>query len=286
MTQIIKSDRPYEIAQQADKAKRIKDETDQKIRTSLLKVFFLVGLNKKHHPEKEERMLLLSYLKTNFGNYSLVDLEGAFILGIKGKLQEKDQKGAWQPIDMKHYQDFSIPYLERVMQAYTAYMKTLRDLNNRSITSDQRQLNEAPNKMSHDEIIENHVSAYKRFMNKRPYLDLGGRLFKRLYEAGMLYKMDEQGEPQTDNKGNYKFIDMQDLSQQMKSYKGKKGNDGGLQEFMQKLSAKKAPEDTDSEALADAKLHFLTQHFRLMRKWKYSVEDYRALLKQKVKEDK
>jgi len=95
---------------------RIRDATDTQISKTLINVYFLIGLRPNHYPTKEEDKFILSYLRTKYGHRQLEELTMAFDLAINKFLDVED---------VRVFDQFSIEYLVRIMQAYGRYASRL-----------------------------------------------------------------------------------------------------------------------------------------------------------------
>lgn len=75
----------------------------------------MIGLRPQHFPSPEEDLFIFNYLRVNFGHKTLDELYLAFDLAIKGELDT----------DVKVYDQFSIEYLVRIMNAFRIYSNHL-----------------------------------------------------------------------------------------------------------------------------------------------------------------
>ena len=101
-------------------SKLIKDASDYEISKELLKIYFIIGLRPQHFPTKEQDSFIFKYLKAKFGHKTLEELYLAFDLAINQKLDLEDYKV---------FDQFSIEYLVRIMNAYRRWLiKTKIDL--------------------------------------------------------------------------------------------------------------------------------------------------------------
>ena len=71
----------------------------------------MIGLRPQHFPSPEEDLFIFNYLRVNFGHKTLDELYLAFDLAIKRELD----------VDVKVYDQFSIEYLVRIMNAFRIY---------------------------------------------------------------------------------------------------------------------------------------------------------------------
>ena len=72
----------------------------------------MIGLRPQHFPTKEEDVFLFRYIRSHYGRHSIDELYLAFDLAINNKLDIDDYKV---------YDQFSIEYLVRIMNAYRRY---------------------------------------------------------------------------------------------------------------------------------------------------------------------
>jgi hypothetical protein len=72
----------------------------------------MIGLRPQHFPTKEEDVFLFKYIRNKYGKHSIDELYLAFDLAINNKLDIDDYKV---------YDQFSIEYLVRIMNAYRRY---------------------------------------------------------------------------------------------------------------------------------------------------------------------
>ena len=75
----------------------------------------MIGLRPQHFPSPEEDLFIFNYLRINYGHKTLDELYLAFDLAIKGTTE----------VDCKVYDQFSIEYLVRIMNAFRIYSNNL-----------------------------------------------------------------------------------------------------------------------------------------------------------------
>lgn len=92
---------------------RIQDATSIDLSKTLIKVFLLIGLRQNHYPTKEEHIFIEAYIRKNYYHKTLDELYLAFDLAIKNQLE----------CDAKVYDQFTIEYLVRVMDAYKKWLR-------------------------------------------------------------------------------------------------------------------------------------------------------------------
>lgn len=93
--------------------KKIAEASDSEIQETLLKTFVLVGLRMQHYPDKLHNQFLINYIRKEYAHKTLDELQLAFELAIKQQLDIEDYKV---------YDNFSIEYLVRIMNAYRLWL--------------------------------------------------------------------------------------------------------------------------------------------------------------------
>lgn len=94
-------------------SKKIADSSDGEIQDKLLSIFILVGLRMQHYPDKLHNQFLINYIRKEYAHKTLDELQLAFDLAIKQKLDIDDYKV---------YDNFSIEYLVRIMNGYRLWL--------------------------------------------------------------------------------------------------------------------------------------------------------------------
>jgi hypothetical protein len=94
-------------------AEKIVDLSDEKIKETLMKVFLLIGLRQQHYPNQMALTFIINYLRSNFGHKTIEELYLAFELAIQNKLDIED---------VNVYDNFSIVFLEKIMQSYKKWL--------------------------------------------------------------------------------------------------------------------------------------------------------------------
>lgn len=74
-------------------------------------IFVLVGLKAQNYPVAEEKLLLHEFIFENYGGHTPAEIRLAFKLAIMQKLAVK-------PENVVCYENFSIAYFSRIMEAY------------------------------------------------------------------------------------------------------------------------------------------------------------------------
>lgn len=104
-----------DIVKQAFKGKLISEATDREISQKLTYVYMLIGLRPQHFPTQEQDIFLFSYIRANYGPKTLDEIVLAFDQAIKGNLDLDDYKV---------YDQFTVEYFVRIMNAYRKWLKS------------------------------------------------------------------------------------------------------------------------------------------------------------------
>ena len=75
------------------------------------RIFLLIGLRKSQFPAPEEDIFNVAFIKKNFGHKTTTEVIEAFELAVTGKID----------VDVKHYEQFTLPYFCKIMDAYRIY---------------------------------------------------------------------------------------------------------------------------------------------------------------------
>lgn len=75
------------------------------------RIFLLIGLRKSQFPAPEEDIFNVAFIKKNFGHRTTTEVIEAFELAVTGKID----------VDVKHYDQFTLPYFCKIMDAYRIY---------------------------------------------------------------------------------------------------------------------------------------------------------------------
>jgi len=105
---------PTDIIKMASQTTKISEISDNELAQQLSVIYFMIGLRPQHFPTTEEDKFLFYYIRTNFGHKGVKEIYLAFDLALKGLLDIED---------IKVYDQFSIEYLMRIMNAYRLYCK-------------------------------------------------------------------------------------------------------------------------------------------------------------------
>lgn len=92
---------------------RHKDTGDGEIKEALKYAMLLTGIRANNLPVEEEKILLINFLKRNFGSHTCNEIRLAFDMAISGKLN----------VDARCFENFSCEYIARIMEAYRAWAK-------------------------------------------------------------------------------------------------------------------------------------------------------------------
>lgn len=76
----------------------------------------LIGLRAQNYPAGIEKQLLHAYIFKNYGGHTPEELRLAFEMAIQNKL-------SLRPEDVVCYENFSIAYFSRIMEAYREWAK-------------------------------------------------------------------------------------------------------------------------------------------------------------------
>lgn len=102
------------------------------------RIFLLIGLRKTQYPTPEEDVFNVAFIKKNFGHKTSSEIIEAFELAVTGKID----------VDIKHYEQFTLPYFCRIMDAYRIFN------NQRILETPPPKLKEIAYHMSDKEILE------------------------------------------------------------------------------------------------------------------------------------
>lgn len=151
---------------------RIRNLKESQINSTLIDVFFTIGLSNK--PTEGELKKIILYIWENFGDLTLKEIDFAFQLWCKRRL---DYTGEF-------YNNFSIAFLEGVIQSYKRYRGQLR--------SDQfRPYQEASTDRLTPEgewalTVQDFKQAYDRYLTKKEFFDFGGVKYGFLSSKGLM----------------------------------------------------------------------------------------------------
>jgi len=103
-----------DIVKKALTGKLIADATDKELSSKLSLVYMLIGLRPQHFPTQEQDVFIFSYIRSHYGQKTLDEINLAFDKAIQGELNLTD---------VKLYDQFTIEYFVRIMNAYRDWLK-------------------------------------------------------------------------------------------------------------------------------------------------------------------
>lgn len=89
---------------------------EEELKQALRYIFLLVGLRAQNYPAGIEKQLLHAYIFKNYGGHTPAELKLAFEMALQNKL-------SLRPEDVTCYENFSIAYFSRIMEAYREWSK-------------------------------------------------------------------------------------------------------------------------------------------------------------------
>ena len=98
------------------KRKPLEKSSDIEIQEALMRIYVWIGLRKQHHPTDFEARILMEFLRDTYPKMAKDELLAAFKLGIQGRLDVTD---------MNPFDQFSIPYLQKIIFSYRRFVSTL-----------------------------------------------------------------------------------------------------------------------------------------------------------------
>jgi hypothetical protein len=98
------------------KRKPLEKSSDIEIQEALMRIYVWIGLRKQHHPTEFEARVLMEFLRDTYPKMAKDELLAAFKLGIQGRLDVTD---------LNPFDQFSIPYLQKIIFSYRRYVSTL-----------------------------------------------------------------------------------------------------------------------------------------------------------------
>lgn len=96
--------------------KKICHGTEEELKQALRYIYILVGLRAQNYPADIAKQLLHAYIFEDYGGHTPGELRLAFKMAIQNKLSLK-------PEDVTCYENFSIAYFSRIMEAYREWAK-------------------------------------------------------------------------------------------------------------------------------------------------------------------
>lgn len=95
---------------------KLEECTDAELSGELFKIYNIIGLRVQHYPSELQDQLIFRYIREKYGHKFKAELFHAFELGLFGKLDIDD---------INPYDQFSVAYLVKVMEAYRKYCNSL-----------------------------------------------------------------------------------------------------------------------------------------------------------------
>lgn len=96
--------------------KKIGHGTEEELKQALRYIYILVGLRAENYPADIAKQLLHSYIFEDYGGHTPAEIRLAFKMAIQNKL-------SLRPEDVICYENFSIAYFTRIMEAYREWAK-------------------------------------------------------------------------------------------------------------------------------------------------------------------
>lgn len=120
LVQVQQDLKPYEIGKgtanliiKAQSTGNIRTRPENDLKQVLRMAMLMVGLRGANMPTDEEKYVLLSFIRSNYGNQTPEEIAIAFEMAVAGKLNT----------DCKCYENFSCEYFGRIMNAYIEYAR-------------------------------------------------------------------------------------------------------------------------------------------------------------------
>lgn len=157
---------------------KIENSTNVQLAQTFVKIFILIGLRMQHYPDKINNEFLVNYIRKNYGHKTLDELYFAFDLAIKDELNLQDSKV---------YDQFTIEYLVRIMNAYKIYL--FKKSNELTIKKELPKTEKMNNKQKLED-IETYLVRTDLNINNLFLIPL--YIFDNLIELQMLIQTDKQ----------------------------------------------------------------------------------------------
>lgn len=94
--------------------RKVGQAADVELRQVLVVAYTLTGLT--NYPTEAQDVVLLNFMRSNYGTFALKEITVAFELAVAGKID----------VDTNHFQQFSSAYFARVMNAYKVWVSEVR----------------------------------------------------------------------------------------------------------------------------------------------------------------
>lgn len=140
---------------------------DNTIKEVLRYVMILVGIRGNNLPTDEEKIVLLNFVKSNFGNQTVLEIKMAFEMATSGKFN----------IDAKCYENFSCEYFGRIINAFIEYSKE-------EIKNLPKQIEPVKEKPSDQELKKQAIDTANNYADQIRYCNLNEK--KHSFPAGGL----------------------------------------------------------------------------------------------------
>ena len=162
-------------------AKPVSQANDEEIKQALRYCFGLIGIRGENLPDEGEKMILLNYIRQNFPRFTVEDIRTAFTMYVQKMIDYTEPP----------YQNFSVLFLENVMQSYRRLQVTIPRPEIKQALPEQTK----PTKFEQDIIARN--ACLKRFQEYKDHFDVwdfGGACFKYIYRQGLIQISKEEAE--------------------------------------------------------------------------------------------
>jgi hypothetical protein len=147
---------------------------------ALDKGLMILGVKGDRLPSQAEKMLMVDELISHYKNLSIGEFELAFRLAVRGQLN----------FDAETYQNFSMLYMSKLIQAYLRWAAVYAFTNEPKIENTMI----IEDKITDDEIVETAFMAHKKFKEWRNIVfglkafDILYRRNKLVFDAGEIYQ--------------------------------------------------------------------------------------------------
>lgn len=149
-----------------------------------------LGIKTWNNPEilKYDSARFYNILKSFYSNLTLEEVKHAFILLSVGKLDEYFPKGKDGFADKNHYQQFSVDFLSKVLNAYGKYRSKVWSKAQKLVPIPEKTISEDEKEQSHDWVINDIVMKfmlYKDHGQKSKFV-VPDLIVKELKKAGLI----------------------------------------------------------------------------------------------------
>lgn len=160
----------------ASKKPAISKCSDSDIRKMIAYVMILVGFKEK--PQEAETFVIMDFIKSRLGRFSIEEFKVAYTLFVEGKLD----------IQQEHYNSFSSIYLSRVMDSYSRYR--FNHLKDHRLAIEEEQEKVKP--YGPIEIENLIIKQFDRFLSGKEIYDFGGVQYRYLVGMDLIKLTKEQ----------------------------------------------------------------------------------------------